>query len=330
MHPDRLELGLLDSKLYTETPALGNARAPAKERSMPRLVLLASLSVASLSAASITLWIATSNTGSAVSSDGLASSQVPRLVVQTPGFSNPRDAVNADVLLQHIEFSDGSSIGSAQFVYPTEIRNMQYAGPIDRFRRQNGANATIGPTGIAYIDDLDGDGQSVSAQDLGLFADQMKIVLGNNNLNNRILLQSQAGYSFVVGLRTRIWDSEWGRDDRPELFVFEDQGNSVMTIQALNDELVPVGTPLEIRAVDLVSMQPTKTWVGRWGQNGQPQSGTYEAKCCAIDLSRLGVTSTRYFKVTTAVSGGGEASADLKILAVDTSPGPAAQTVTFD
>ena len=207
---------------------------------------------------------------------------------------------------------------------------MQYAGPIDRFRRQNGTNATIGPTGIAYIDDLDGDGQSVSAQDLGLFADQMKIVWGNNNLNNRILLQSQAGYSFVVGLRTRIWDSDWGRDDRPELFVFEDQGNSVMTIQALNDELVPVGTPLEIRAVDLVSMQPTKTWVGRWGQNGQPQSGTYEAKCCAIDLSRLGVTSTRYFKITTAVSGGGEASADLKILAVDTSPGPAAQTMTFD
>ena len=71
-------------------------------------------------------------------------------------------------------------------------------------------------------------------------------------------------------------------------------------------------------------------WVGRWGQNGQPQSGTYEAKCCAIDLSRLGVTSTRYFKITTAVSGGGEASADLKILAVDTSPGPAAQTMTFD
>jgi hypothetical protein len=330
MHPDRLELDRFDWKLYTETPALGNARAPVKERSMSRLVLLASLSVALLSAAAIILWSATNNTGSAVSSDGPASSPVPRLVVHTPGFSNPHDAVNADVLLQRIEFSDGSSIGAAQFVYPTEIRNMQYAGPIDRFRRQNGTNATIGPTGIAYIDDLDGDGQSVSAQDLGLFADQMKIVWGNNNLNNRILLQSQAGYSFVVGLRTRIWDSDWGRDDRPELFVFEDQGNSVMTIQALNDELVPVGTPLEIRAVDLVSMQPTKTWVGRWGQNGQPQSGTYEAKCCAIDLSRLGVTSTRYFKITTAVSGGGEASADLKILAVDTSPGPAAQTMTFD
>jgi hypothetical protein len=109
MHPDRVELGLLDWKLYTETPALGNARAPVKERSMPRLVLLAGLSVASLSAAAITLWSATSNTGSAVGSGGLASSQVPRLVVHTPGFANPRDAVNADVLLQRIEFSGGKT-----------------------------------------------------------------------------------------------------------------------------------------------------------------------------------------------------------------------------
>jgi ABC-type transport system substrate-binding protein len=114
------------------------------------------------------------------------------------------------------------------------------------------------------------------------------------------------------------------------LFVFEDQGNSVMTIQALTDALEPVGTAVEVRAVDLISTYPEKIWVGRWNQNGQPQSGTYEAKLCAIDLSRLGVTSGRFFKITTEVWGGGEASADLKIIAVDTSPGPAAQSLTFD
>ena len=267
--------------------------------------------------------------GSSESGSG-SSSTLPRLIVSTPGFSNARDAVNADVLLDRIEFPDGTSVSSAQFIYPSEVRDMQYNGPIDRFRRQNGANATVGPTGIAYIDDLDGDGTSVSPQDLTLFADQMELVWGNNNLNNRCLLQSQAGYSFVVGLRTRIWDSNWGPDTRPELFVFEDQGNSVMTIQALSDELQPVGTPVEVRAVDLVSIQPNKVWVGRWNQNGQPQSGTYEAKLCGIDLSRLGVSSGRFFRISTQISGGGEASADLKIMAVDTSPGPAAQTMTFD
>ena len=261
---------------------------------------------------------------------GSNSGTLPRLIVQTPGFENPRDAVNADVLLDRIEFTDGTTVSSAQFIYPSEVLNMQYSGPIDRFRRQNGVNASVGPSGIAYIDDLDGNGSSVSQQDLALFADQMELVWGNNNLNNRCLLQSQAGYSFIVGLRTRIWDSNWATDTRPELFVFEYQGNSVMTIQALSDSLVPVGSPVEVRAVDLVSIQPNKVWVGRWNQNGQPQSGTYEAKLCAIDLSRLGVTSGRYFKITTQISTGGEASADLKILAVDTSPGPAAQTMTFD
>ncbi len=248
----------------------------------------------------------------------------------TPGHSESRDAVNQDVLLDRIVFPDGTIVRQEQFVYPASVTEMKYAGPIDRFRRQNGQHATVGAPGIAYIDDLDGDGSSVSQADLDQFCNEMVTVWGNNNLNNRILLQSQAGYSFIVGLRTRIWDSNWGNDSRPELFVFEDQGNSVMTIQALTDALEPVGTAVEVRAVDLISTYPEKIWVGRWNQNGQPQSGTYEAKLCAIDLSRLGVTSGRFFKITTEVWGGGEASADLKIIAVDTSPGPAAQSLTFD
>jgi len=42
------------------------------------------------------------------------------------------------------------------------------------------------------------------------------------------------------------------------------------------------------------------------------------------------VSHVKFFKITTAVSGGGEASADLKIICVDTSPAPTAQTMTFD
>lgn len=290
------------------------------------------LATAILGATAVSMVVLTPQGAASGSSggSGSSSSSLPQLYTLTPGYSNPRDAVNKDVLLDRIVFADGVTVREDQFIYPTSVTNMQYNGPIDRFRRQNGAIATVGPQGIAYIDDLDGDGASVSPRDLELFANEMVTVWGNNNLNNRILLQSQAGYSFIVGLRTRIWDSNWGNDNRPELFVFEDQGNSVMTIQALSDDLQPVGTPVEVRAVDIVSVQPNKVWVGRWNQNGQPQSGTYEAKVCAIDLSKLGVTSGRFFKITTAVSGGGEASADLKIIAVDTSPGPAAQSMTFD
>jgi hypothetical protein len=86
-----------------------------------------------------------------------------------------------------------------------------------------------------------------------------------------------------------------------------------------------------VRAVNLASITPSEVSVGRWNQSGQPrQSGTCEAKLYAIDLTQLGVTSTRFFKVTTSISGGGEASADLKILAVDTVPAQAAQTKNFD
>ena len=294
-----------------------------------RRTLLATAIMGSMASAMFVLSPSGVASGSSGSSSSSGSSR-PALYTLTPGHAEARDAVNKDVLLDRIVFPDGTVVREGQFVYPTTVTEMKYAGPIDRFRRQNGQHATVGAPGMAYIDDLDGDGSSVSQADLDQFCNEMVTVWGNNNLNNRILLQSQAGYSFIVGLRTRIWDSNWGNDSRPELFVFEDQGNSVMTIQALTDALEPVGTAVEVRAVDLISTYPEKIWVGRWNQNGQPQSGTYEAKLCAIDLSRLGVTSGRFFKITTEVWGGGEASADLKIIAVDTSPGPAAQSLTFD
>ena len=294
-----------------------------------RRTLLAVAITGSMASAMFVLTPSGAASGSSGGS-GSSGSGRPALYTSTPGESEAREAVDRDVLLDRIVFPDGTVVHEPQFVYPTSVTEMKYSGPIDRFRRQNGQHATVGAPGIAYIDDLDGDGSSVSQADLDQFCSEMVTVWGNNNLNNRILLQSQAGYSFIVGLRTRIWDSNWGKDDRPELFVFEDQGNSVMTIQALSDALEPVGTPVEVRAVDLVSIYPEKVWVGRWNHNGEPQSGTYEAKLCAIDLSRLGVTSGRFFKITTDVWGGGEASADLKIIAVDTSPGPAAQSLTFD
>lgn len=95
-------------------------------------------------------------------SSGPSSSSLPQIYTATPGYSNSRDAVNKDVLLDRIVFADGVTVREDQFIYPASVTNMQYNGPIDRFRRQNGAIATVGPQGVAYIDDLDGDGSSVS------------------------------------------------------------------------------------------------------------------------------------------------------------------------
>jgi hypothetical protein len=254
----------------------------------------------------------------------------PALYTVTPGYSNPRDAVGADVLLDRIVFEDGVTVQSTQFIYPGEVEGVVYNGPVDKFRTMNGPLATVGSPGVRYIEDMDGNGASISAQDRELFAAQMESTWANNNLNNRIHLHAQSVYSFIVDLETTVWDSDFALDMRPEIFVFEDQGNSVMTIQPLDEDGANIGTAVEVRAVDIRSITPNKVWVGRFAENGALQSGTYELKVFAVDLTRLGVAHVRRLKITTEIATGGEASADLKIIAVDTSPAPAAQTMTFD
>jgi hypothetical protein len=263
---------------------------------------------------------------------GSTSSATPRpsLYTVTPGYGNPRDAVGADVLLDRIVFEDGVTVQSTQFIYPGEVESVVYNGPVDKFRTMNGPLATVGSPGVRYIEDMDGNGASVSTQDRELFAAQMESTWANNNLNNRIHLHAQSVYSFIVDLETTVWDSDFALDLRPEIFIFEDQGNSVLTIQPLDEDGANIGTAVEVRAVDIRSITPNKVWVGRFAENGALQSGTYELKVFSVDLTRLGVAHVRRLKITTAIGNGGEASADLKIIAVDTSPAPAAQTMTFD
>jgi len=137
-------------------------------------------------------------------SSGGSNSARPQIHVVTPGFANSRDAVNADVLLDRIVFPDGVEVGHADFVYLGQVLQMTYNGPIDRFRVQNGALATVGPAGISYIEDLDGNGTSVSDADRLLLAQRMELAWANRNLNNRVMLHAQSGNSFVIGLETTI------------------------------------------------------------------------------------------------------------------------------
>jgi hypothetical protein len=262
--------------------------------------------------------------------NGGGNAQAPRFFVATPGFANPRDAVHADVLIDRVVYPDGTTIETDRFIFPADVVDMSYAGPIRAFRTMNGPDATVGIPGVAYIEAQDGVPGNISLQDRLLFCDRVEATLGNVNLNDRVHLAAQTSYGFVVSLGTRVWDNSFSLDERPELFIFEEQGNSVLTVQALGDQLQPVGTPVEIRAVDIRSIQPTKVWVGRFGNNGLPQSGTYELKVASIDLNSLGVTSVKYLRITNAVTGGGEMSTDFKLLAIDTSPAEAAQTMAFD
>ncbi|MCE2880985.1 MAG: hypothetical protein LW636_01305 [Planctomycetaceae bacterium] len=254
----------------------------------------------------------------------------PRIIVETPGYGNPRDAVNADVLIQSVQFADGLEVGADKLRFPGQIVEMSYAGPTEAFRVVNGELATVGTAGVSYIEAQDNVPATISSLDRSLFCQRIENAFANRNLNNRVHLASQTGYSFVIGLESRIWDSHFALDQRPEILIFEEQGNSVLTVQALNDAMQPVGTAVEIRAVDIRSIRPQKIWVGRFDQNGDWQPGTYEAKLAAIDLTSLGVDSVKFLRISTSISNGGEASADLKIVAVETSPTPAAEPAAFD
>lgn len=256
----------------------------------------------------------------------------PQVVVATPGYTNPRDAVGADVLLSSVSFADGVTVGPSHFVYAGSILHLHYAGPTGALRVQNGPLATVGNPGVSYIEAQDLQASSVSSLDCLYFCQKVDQTFENPNLNNRIDLKGANGleFSITIALESRIFDSHLELDNRPELFIFEEQGNSVMTVQALNDLLLPVGTPVEVRAVDLASIQPSKVWVGRIATDGAVLSGAHELMLKAIDLTSLGVPNVKYLRITNRLSGGGQTATDFKVIGVDTSPAYAPPTMGFD
>jgi hypothetical protein len=260
----------------------------------------------------------------------LAAQSTPiQLVVSTPGFSNPQQAINSDVLLDRIVFPDGVTVESPQFVFPAEVRQLGYSGTVNCFRTLNGMASSVGLAGCHRLEACDGNAASISVNDMKSFPAKLKQTFGNNNLNNRIEIKGGVQFSMTVPLSTRIWDSNFELDERPELFVFSEQSNSVLRVQACGDDGALLGTPVEVRTTNLLSASPSQVWVGRFAAGGLPSSTPYQLRYAPIDLTQLGVTSLKSLRITNMGSGG-SAAADLKILAVDTSPGPAAQTMTFD
>lgn len=272
------------------------------------------------------------NSGSSGGSQASPESARPRAVVTTPGYANPRDAVGADVLLSSIQFADGVTVGPSHFVYAGNVLGLNFGNSTGCLRVANGPLATVGSPGVSFVESQDLDAATVSSLDRIQFCQKLDQALENPNLNNRIGIKGAngIGFSCTLELESLIFDSHSELDSRPEIFVFEEQGNSVLTVQALNDLLLPVGTPVEVRAVDLASVQPAKLWVGRIADDGALLSGAHELKMYSIDLTALGVPSLKYLRISNAISGGGNSAADLKIIGVDTSPQFAPETMGFD
>jgi hypothetical protein len=263
---------------------------------------------------------------------GANASPRPRIILTTPGYTDSRDAVVADLLVSRIEFTDGVIADGSHIVLPSVVHSFAYQGGHRNLMLVNGPLATVGEPGVTFLADQDLDPNGISLVDRTAFSDRMRTALRNANLNNRLSLtgNSSTNLSVIVSFETRLWDSHFSDDQRPEIFIFEEQGNSVLRLEALDENLSPVGSPVEVRAVDLQSIVPSKGWVGRFSNSGALLSGAHEVKVAAIDLSRLGVHHIKHLRISNQIAGGGETSADFKVMGIDTSPSSAAQTICFD
>lgn len=313
---------------------------------------------------------------------------MPTFVVFAP--SNPNDphaATNAEILLQRIIYKDvnigqGSNqlpVHHSQLIYPMSVTMLNYAGPAGNFRVTNGALApwsgqTIpGQASSAFSSIVAGNRTQLFLEQAGTvaanlgnpntldqadyapFAAAILACLRNNNLNYRVGLENappSVQFSYEIEFQSRVWDSHFTLDTRQELIFFEEQGNSVLTVQAMEGSQL-VGNPVVLRSVDLIDLRnalkvsadtmtatPTaitqnagRVKLGKVRPDGTIDNQGTWAKFYAMDLNELGVAHLKKIRVSSSLAsgnGGGNRSAHVKVMAFDTSPAYTAQTMNFD
>lgn len=326
--------------------------------------------------------------GNSGASGSQADATLPTIVVFAP--SNPSDphaATNAEIQLQRIIYKDvnigqGSNqlpVHHSRLVYPMSVSMLSYSGPAGNFRITNGGLASWsgqtvpGQSSTSFNSIVTGNrtqlfleqAATVAANignpnvcetaDYAPFAAAVLACLRNNNLNYRVGLENappSVMFSYELEFQSRVWDSHFTQDTRQELLFFEEQGNSILTVQAMEGDQL-VGNPVVLRSVDLIDLRnclkvsqdsmtavPTaisqnagRVKLGKVRPDGTIDNQGTWAKFYAMDLNELGVAHLKKIRVMSSLpngSGGGNRSAHVKVMAFDTSPAYVAQTMNFD
>ena len=249
--------------------------------------------------------------------------------VETPGYNDPSSAKHSDVLLQYVTWPDGTSID--EFIYVDGVRDVEYEGPTRKMRVITGPYSEVGDAGVFDIEDGDGNSSSISTQDLSLFADRILNAWNHNNLNAYVDLRSNSHYSFTVDFEATIRDNSPLEDDVGELLIFEVAGNSIVQIEALDEQGQPIGTPLIVGVgSEWKRVSPERLYVGRYANNGSPRCGSFEYKATGVDLTDLGVMELNTLRISRPTNAGcSDVRADTRIVGVKTSIVPTAAMV-FD
>lgn len=249
------------------------------------------------------------------------------ITVSTPCCSNPSLAKEDDQLLQSVTWDDGTVCD--EFVYASAVTDVAYEGSTNKLRVITGHESTVGDPGVFHVQDEDGDGSSVSSEDLALFEDRILNAWNHNNINAYVHRRTNALFSFIVEYEETLVDNNPGDDDIGELLVFEISGNSWVQIEAVDEDGNVRGTPLVVG--NYLKISPYNLYTRKYDNDGDPSVGHYDIKAIGVDLSDLGVTEAKRFRVRSPESppGGGDIKACFRVVGVKTFDAPTGSMV-FD
>jgi len=248
--------------------------------------------------------------------------------VETPCCSDPASAKHEDILLEYVTWPDGTIID--QFIYASAVRDVEYEGPIGKFRVITGPDSTVGSPGVFGIEDEDGNGDSISNEDRDLFAQKILAANNHRNLNAYVDVRSSSHYAYTIEFEEPLRDNSPFLDDVGELIIFEVAGNSIVQLQAMNAVGQPIGDPITIEQNDWKNVSPERLYVGRYSNSGAPRCGSYEYKATSVDLTTLGVTELSSIRISPPENAGcSDVRADTRVVGVKTSIMPTAAMV-FD
>lgn len=217
-----------------------------------------------------------------------------------------------DAILDSVEMPNGDEF--TEFYLPVAVHDMDYTHDGTRMSARGGTNCTIGLNYEHKIGQAEGTTTNVSATDRTVFEGKLLEVMQTPNLNNYVDFSGDPGaWSFIIEFQHIIRDDDPNPDDSGELLYFErgsGSGNSWLTIQAVDENGNALGPPLAVSPDETLATSPPA--IVALGQG---------IGAAAIDLSRLGVTSARFLKVSRPNSGeggytSGERAPDFKFMSV--------------
>ena len=259
---------------------------------------------------------------------GCNSGSTIEINVDTPCCPNPASAKHADILLEYVTWPDGTVID--EFIFASGIRDVEYEGPVNKFRVITGPECATGTPGVYAIEDCDGTESSVSSEDRELFAQHILDASSHRNLNAYVDLRANRHYAYTIEFEEPLRDNSPFEDEVGELIVFEVAGNSMVQLEALDELGNPVGTAITVGGNDWKRVSPERLYVGRYSNNGSTRCGSYEYKAMGIDLTALGVNSLASIRVSRPTNAGcSDVRADTRLVGVKTSVVPTAAMV-FD